>query len=47
MVIWKNSPVKIMGLIKDEDLLIKEGVIIKDEEGHLIVKVKIDDKIIF
>ena len=30
----KSGPVKkIMGLIKDEDLLIKEGMIIKDEEG--------------
>ena len=41
----KSGPVKkIMGLIKDEDLLIKEGMIIKDEEGHLIVKVKIDEQ---
>ena len=41
----KSGPVKkIMGLIKAEDLLIKEGMIIKDEEGHLIVKVKIDEQ---
>ncbi|GIR19545.1 MAG: hypothetical protein CM15mP34_0690 [Gammaproteobacteria bacterium] len=44
MVIQEEWSVKNHGSHKREDLLIKEGMIIKDEEGHLIVKVKIDEQ---
>ena len=30
-----------MEFIKDEDLLISEGKVIKDEEGHLVVEIEI------
>jgi tRNA A-37 threonylcarbamoyl transferase component Bud32 len=35
---------KFIGIINDESLLLKNGELIKNEEGHLIVKLKINDR---
>lgn len=35
---------KFIGIISDESLLLKNGELIKNEEGHLIVKLKINDR---
>ena len=41
----KEIPFKsFMSFIKDEDLLINEGKVIKNEEGHLVVEIKIEGK---